>query len=192
MAAQGTPVNRLIREAITQGAVVGLLDWLQAERSNGNTTRNARLAAIHAFFNYIQYQQSEHLYECQKILSIPMKRKTIVLMNYRTIEGIKVLLEQPDTRTLKGQRDLALLSVMYDTGARVQEVIDLMPSSLRLDGLNTIRIAGKDNKTSIVPMLEDQVRLLKPYIAEHQLQQGNNNKPRYSSTAAEKNSPALA
>lgn len=143
MATQGTPANRLTLDAITQRAVVSFLDWLQSERSNGNATRNARLAAIHAFFSYIQYQQPEHLYECQKVLSIPMKRKATVPMNYLTIEGIKVLLEQPDTRTLKGRRDLALLSLMYDTGARVQEVIDLMPSSLRLDGLNTISVIGK-------------------------------------------------
>ncbi|MGJ1379232.1 MULTISPECIES: tyrosine-type recombinase/integrase [Sphingobacterium] len=105
-----------------------------------------------------------------------MKRKVTVPMNYLTIEGIKALLEQPDTRTSKGRRDLALLSLMYDTGARVQEVIDLVPSSLRLDGLNTICITGKGNKTRIVPMLEDQVRLLKLYITEHQLEQGSNNK----------------
>lgn len=187
MAAQGTPVNRLTLEAISQSAVIGFLDWLQAERNNGNATRNARLAAIHAFFSYIQYQQPEHLYECQKILSIPMKRKATVPMNYLTIEGIRALLQQPDIRTVKGRRDLALLSLMYDTGARLQEVIDLKPSSLRLDVLNTIRIAGKGNKTRIVPMLEDQVKLLKPYIAEHGLDQGANNEhPLFFNSRGEK------
>lgn len=187
MAAQGTPVNRLTLETISKSAVIGFLDWLQIERNNGNATRNARLAAIHAFFSYIQYQQPEHLYECQKILSIPMKRKATVPMNYLTIEGIRALLQQPDTRTVKGRRDLALLSLMYDTGARVQEIIDLKPSSLRLDALNTIRIAGKGNKTRIVPMLEDQVKLLKPYIAEHGLDQGaNNENPLFFNSRGEK------
>src|SRR5690606_5225928 len=148
---------------------------LQAERNNGNATRNARLAAIHAFFSYIQYQRPEHLYECQKILSIPMKHKATAPMNYLTIEGIRVLLQQPDIRTVKGRRDLALLSLMYDTGARVQEIIDLKPSSLRLDVLNTIRIAAKGNKTRIGPMLEDQLKLPKPCIAGPGLDQGANN-----------------
>jgi integrase/recombinase XerD len=140
MEAEGIPVSRLTLENINQKAITGFLDWLQVERKNGNATRNARLAAIHAFFHYMQYQHPEHLYECQKILSIRMKRKAIVPMNYLTIDEIKLLLQQPDTRTVRGRRDLALLSLMYDTGARVQEIIDLTPSSLRLDKLSTIRI----------------------------------------------------
>lgn len=175
MEKQGIPVSRLSLDTITQKAVISFLDWLQTERNNGNATRNARLAAIHAFFSYIQYQYPEHLYECQKILSIPMKRKASVPVNYLSIEGIKLLLQQPDVNTVKGRRDLALLSLMYDIGARVQEVIDLTPSSLRLDTLSTIRITGKGNKTRIVPMLEQQVALLKAYLVEHGLAQPNNN-----------------
>ncbi len=187
MERQGIPVTRLSLENITQKAVIGFLDWLQTERNNGNSTRNARLAAIHAFFSYIQYQHPEHLYECQKILAIPMKRKTSVPMNYLSIEGIKVLLQQPDTDTVKGRRDLALLSLMYDTGARVQEVIDLTPSSLRLDTLNTIRIMGKGNKSRIVPMLEQQVGLLKAYLKEHRLVQScNNEHPLFFNSRREK------
>lgn len=176
MATQGIAVNKLILGTINQSAVVGFLDWLQTERNNGNSTRNARLAAIHAFFSYVQYQNPDHLHEYQKILSIPMKRKATVPMNYLKIEGIKALLNQPDVHTVRGRRDLALLSLMYDTGARVQEVIDLTPRSLRLDVLNTVRITGKGNKTRIVPMLEEQVQLLKPYIVEHRLDQASNNK----------------
>jgi len=176
MATQNISVNKLTLEAINQNVVVGFLDWLQTARSNGNSTRNARLAAIHAFFSYVQYQHPDNLHEYQKILSIPMKRKATVPMNYLTIEGIKVLLSQPDIHTARGRRDLALLSLMYDTGARVQEVIDLTPCSLRLDVLNTISITGKGNKTRIVPMLDEQVKLLKPYIVEHRLDQESNNK----------------
>jgi integrase/recombinase XerD len=115
------------------------------------------------------------LYECQKILNIPMKRKASVPMNYLSVDAMKVLLQQPDICTVKGRRDLALLSLMYDTGGRVQEVIDLKPSCLRLDKLSTIRISGKGNKTRIVPMLDEQVKLLKSYLEEHQLDKAYNN-----------------
>jgi integrase/recombinase XerD len=187
MEGKGVPVSRLTLEDITQKTVLGFLDWLQTERNNGNATRNARLAAIHAFFSYVQYQHPENLYEYRKILSIPMKRKTNVPVNYLSIEGIKVLLKQPDVGTPRGRRDLALLSLMYDTGARVQEIIDLTPSSLRLDILNTIRIMGKGNKTRIVPMLEQQVALLKPYLAEHLLVQScNNEHPLFFNSRGEK------
>ncbi|WPQ63353.1 site-specific integrase [Chitinophaga sancti] len=175
METQSITVSRLTLQAITQVNVIGFLDWLQAERKNSNATRNARLAAIHAFFSYIQYQHPEYLYECQKILNIPMKRKANVVMNYLSLDAIKLLLQQPDIRTVNGRRDLALLSLMYDTGARVQEIIDLKPSNLRIDKLSTIRITGKGNKTRIVPMLDEQVKLLKHYLNEHELVQTCNN-----------------
>lgn len=63
-------------------------------------------------------------------------------------------------------RGIALLSLMYDTGARVQEVIDLTSSTIHLDKPCTIQITGKGNKTRIVPLLEEQVRILRNYLAE--------------------------
>lgn len=187
METQNIMVSRLTLQTITQTTVIGFLDWLQTKRKNSNATRNARLAAIHAFFSYIQYQHPEQLYECQKILNIPMKRKANIPMNYLSVDAMKVLLQQPDIRTVRGRRDLALISLMYDTGARVQEVIDLKPSSLRLDKLSTIRIAGKGNKTRIVPMLDEQVQVLKSYLTEHQLLQScNNEHPLFFNSRGEK------
>lgn len=175
MELRGIKVSRLTLQTITQAVVVGFLDWLQKERKNSNATRNARLAAIHALFSYIQYQNPECLYECQKILKIPMKKKPGIPMRYLSVDAIKVLLQQPDINTSRGRRDLALLSLMYDTGARVQEVIDLKPSNLRIDKLSTICITGKGDKSRIIPMLDNQVKLLKSYLAERQLVQPSNN-----------------
>ena len=169
----GVKVSTFSLQMVTQEIVIGFLNWLQTERKNGNATRNARLAAIHAFVSYIQYRHPEHLYEFQRILNIPMKKKTSVPMNYLSIDAIKALLQQPDIHTVRGRRDLALISLMYDTGARVQEIIDLKPSSLRIDKVSTIQIMGKGNKPRIVPMLDEQVKLLKPYLMEHELNQIN-------------------
>ena len=85
------------------------------------------------------------------------------------MDGIRLLLEQPDRTTLKGRRDLALLSLMYDTGARVQEVIDLTPAALHLDKPTTIRVTGKGNKTRIIPLLEGQIKILGSYLSENNL-----------------------
>lgn len=128
-----------------------------------------RLAAIHSFFNYVQYQNPDNLYGYQEILSIKMKKAEAAPMCYLSIDGITLLLQQPDTTMHKGRRDLALLSLMYDTGSRVQELIDLTPSMIRLDKPSTIRITGKGNKTRIIPMLEEQVKLLQKYMKEHKL-----------------------
>lgn len=169
MEQQKIKVDKLTLEKITKEKVVEFLDWLEHERNCSTSTRNARLAAIHSFFQYVQYQHPENLYEYQKILSIRMKKGEKASINYLSIDGIKLLLQQPDVTTKKGRRNLALLSLMYDTGSRVQELIDLTPCMIRLDKPSTIRITGKGKKMRIIPMLEEQVNLLKNYMGEHKL-----------------------
>ena len=161
--------EKLFMKSITKASVVEFLDWLQSERKCSDTTRNLRLAALHSFFKYVQYQNPDNLYEYQHIMSIKVKKAIKKPLNYFTVDGIKLLLAQPDITTTKGRRDLALLSLMYDSGARVQEMIDLTPSAIRLDKPNTIQITGKGNKTRIVPLLEEQVRILRNYLNESDL-----------------------
>ena len=133
-------------------------------------TRNYRLAAIHSFISYLQYEEIEQLEQWQKVLSIKAVKTEKKAVNYLTTDGIKALLNQPDTTTANGRRNLALLSLMYDTGARVQEIIDLTPESLRIESKPyTIRILGKGRKTRIVPLLEEQICILKRYMNENKL-----------------------
>lgn len=145
------------------------LSWLERERCCCAATRNVRLAALHSFFKYLQYQNPENLAEWQRILSIPVKRTEKPAISYLSVEGIRLLLEGPDQSTRNGRRDLALLSLMYDSGARVQEIIDLTPSMVRLDPPCTVKLIGKGNKARIVPLLEQQVQFLKIYMTEHKL-----------------------
>ena len=161
--------EKLFMKSITKASVVEFLDWLQSERECGDSTRNLRLAALHSFFKYVQYQNPDNLYEFQDIMSIKVKKARKKQLNYLSVDGIKLLLEQPDITTKKGRRDLALLSLMYDTGARVQEMIDLTPSAIHLDKPFTIQITGKGNKTRIVPLLEEQVKILRNYLTEFDL-----------------------
>jgi site-specific recombinase XerD len=168
-------VEKLTLEKINKGSIVEFLKWLQEKRKSSNSTRNARLAAIHSFFAYLQGEALEHLQECQRILSIKFKRQEKEIVTYLSIEGIKLLLEQPDATTTKGRRDLTLLSLMYDSGARVQEIIDLTPSMLRLGNPPTIKIFGKGNKARLVPLLDAQIEHLKHYLLEHKLNDASAN-----------------
>ena len=161
--------EKLYLKSITKESIVAFLGWLQTERKCSDTTRNLRLATLHSFFRFVQYQNPENLYEYQSIMSIKLKKTKQTAINYLTTEGIKLLLEQPNLASEKGRRDLALLSLMYDTGSRVQEIIDLTPSAIRLDKPYTIKVTGKGNKTRIVPLLENQVKILKNYLNEHHL-----------------------
>lgn len=184
-------IEKLKLEKITKEIIIEFLDWLQKERKCSNVTRNSRLAAIHSFYKYLQYESLDHMHECQRILSLKFKKTRTQTLNYLSIEGIKLLLKQPDTSTHRGRRDLALISLMYDSGARVQEIIDLTPSALRLNKPSTLKIVGKGNKARLVPMLDAQIDHLVNYMKENRLNEAfANNYPLFFNSRKEKLSRA--
>jgi site-specific recombinase XerD len=162
---QNIKVERLTLDMLTRQRVVDFLSWVQKERCCGIATRNQRLASIHSFISYLQYEDIYHLDEWQKIHSIKAMKDEKKSIRYLTPDGIKLLLEQPDNKTRNGVRNLALLALMYDTGARVQELIDLTPESLKIESKPyTIKLFGKGRKTRIIPLVEEQIVILKRYM----------------------------
>lgn len=161
--------HKMCLNDLGQATVIDFLNWLETAKGNSAKSRNARLAAIRSFFDYLQYLEPANVYECQKIKSIHVKRTEKKVMNYITVEGIKLLLKQPDQKTCRGRRDLALIALMYDTGARVQEIADLTVKNIRLSEPHTITITGKGSKTRIVPMMKEQMKLLVQYMQENHL-----------------------
>ena len=138
-------------EHLTRQTVTEFLDWLQVERHCTNSTRNQRLTAINSFVKYAGYQNPACLNEVQQVLAVKQKRTAKPVISHLTVEGIILLLKQPDGTTNKGLRDLALLSLMYESAARVQEIIDLTPSSLFVGSKPyRIELLGKGNKHRIV------------------------------------------
>ena len=106
---------------------------------------------------------------CQKILSIPLRRFVRKAVEYLSKDYLATLLAQPDLSTQEGRRDAILLSVLYDTGARVQELIDLTVGDLRLTNPAQVRILGKGRKIRIVPLMQGTVALLQSYLQENLL-----------------------
>jgi integrase/recombinase XerD len=169
----GLSIERLSLQHIDEPLVVGFLTWLEQDRKNSITTRNQRLACIHGFFRYIQIEDPTGILSYQKILSIPMKKATTPAVNYLTPDALKLILAQPDLAKARGRRDLIMLSVLYDTGARVQELADLKVRNVRLDPPPIVTLTGKGRKTRQVPLMSNTVSLLKQYMAEtHLLQNG--------------------
>jgi integrase/recombinase XerD len=184
---KGIQAEKLAFRLITKDSVVEFLNWLEVERKCCAATRNVRLAALHSFFRYLQYQSPEYMMEWQQILSIPSKKTEKATINYLSVEGIQLLLDEPDLSTRNGRRDLALLSLMYNSGARVQEIIDLTPSMVRFDHPCTVKLIGKGNKARIVPLLEQQLTFLKTYMDEQNLKEPYANKyPLFSNSRKEK------
>lgn len=124
---------------------------------------------------YQCHSQTVRNYQTPYVAYGKAKKTTKKSINYLTVDGIQLLLQQPDQSTQKGRRDLAMLSLMYDCAARVQEIIDLTPAMIRLTKPYTVKIIGKGNKPRIVPLMEQQVFHLKRYLAENRLLENHNN-----------------
>ena len=171
-----TGAEHLKLDSLSKETVVDFLDWVQRERKCGNATRNYRLAAIHSFFRYLQYECPERIYQWQRVLSIKVRKHRKKNINYLTLEGIKSIFAQIDATRCSGRRNLAMLALMYDSGARVQELIDLTPSSIRLEAPYIVKLLGKGRKERIVPLQNEQVVLLKAYMEENDLLEPRNNR----------------
>lgn len=159
--------ERISLKDIDHHLIEQFLYWLEKERCCCVSTRNNRLAAIHAFFRYLQIEKPHLIAQCQEILAIPYKKVQKKVMSYLTLENIQELLSQPDTRTAVGRRDLTMLSILYDTGARVQELVDLKMEDVRLSEPTVIRLTGKGNKSRLVPIMSPTEKLLRQYLNEY-------------------------
>ena len=156
--------EKLIIRQIDRELILRFLKWLEEERHCKITTRNQRLAAIHSFFGFLMVEAPQYIEQCQKVLSIPMKKADKPPLMYLPLDAVKGLLEQPDRNIPHGRRDAVLLSLLYDTGARVQELVDLKVCDINLNDTVTIVLTGKGGKSRIVPVMKPTGELLRQYI----------------------------
>ena len=161
--------EKLRLEQVDVSLVEAFLDHLETERKSSPRTRNHRLATLHAFFRYVQAEEPDRMLQCQQILAIPLRRHARPTVAYLSKEELAQILAQPDLRTPDGRRDAVLLSILYDTGARVQELIDLSVGDVRLDPPAQLRLMGKGRKMRAVPLMENTVQLLRNHIQENHL-----------------------
>lgn len=149
---------------LTAPRILAFLDNLEQCRMNSARSRNARLAAIRSFIRYTSSVDPLLLPVAQRLLAIPAKRFELTNVAYLSRKQIQSLLEAPDASTITGQRDRVLLMLMYNTGARVSEIVSLRINDLHLDNGGAIHIRGKGRKQRSVPLWRQTVRLLKQWI----------------------------
>lgn len=145
------------------------LSYLEKEKGCSLKTLNHRLTIMHSFFRYVQIEEPDCLLQCQRILAMPLRRCINTSVNYLSKEYLAAILAQPDLKTISGRRDIVLLSMLYDTAARVQELIDLSVGDIRLDTPAQIRILGKGQKVRFIPIMESTANVLKEYLIENSL-----------------------
>lgn len=159
------PVTELTIQDINTARVLSFLAYLESERENSVRTRNHRLAAIRAFMIYVASTEPQLAGLCQNITSIPCKKGPRAVIDYLEREELETVFEEVDLKTDEGLRDFALLQLIYNSGARVQETADLHSSNLTLSKPYRVSILGKGRKWRTCPLWESTSKALQDYLS---------------------------
>lgn len=148
---------------LTAENVVKFLDHLEKEGLSVST-RNQRLAVIKSFCKYIRFKSPRHLHSIDQILAIPRKKGNVPAVQYLSIGQLEKLLNKPNSNNYYGFKDLLLLTIMADTGARVSEIINIKISDIRLEKHGNILVHGKGNKDRYVSLSTKTTQLIRLYF----------------------------
>lgn len=144
------------------------LDWLECERKCSISTRNHRLAVLKSFFKYAAQEDPSLMMAYMGLSRIPVKKKPITTLKYMSEKALSTLLQQPTENTRCGIRDRFFMIFMYDTGARIQELLDLRLKDLHLnDSVPCVYLTGKGQKTRAVPLLKKTEKHLGLYMKHY-------------------------
>lgn len=163
----GCGVARIKLADISAGEVRAFLHHAEHERGGTIGTRNCRLAAIRSFFSFVADKDPEYIAQCAEVLTVPLKREPTAAPCYLEPEEVEAILAQPDRSTIEGMRDHVLLSFLYNSGARIQEALDLCSNAIRFDAPYCARLYGKGRKERICPLWPETVTLLRKLLERH-------------------------
>ncbi len=160
----GRQVIRLRLEDIDATTVLAFLAHLENDRKNCAATRNCRLTAIHRFFAYAAEIDPRHAELCRRVVEIPTKKTVSSSMTYIDRDEMKVMLSVPSPSPRLGARDLALLMLLYNTGARASEAVGLSIEDIRFEPPAHARLFGKGRKERTCPLWPETVDALRAYL----------------------------
>ena len=146
--------------------ILGFLDYLESERKNSVRSRNLRLAAIRSFSRLMALREPAHVDLAARILAVPVKRSERKLVEYLTRVEVEAILAAPDLSKWQGRRDYALLLTLYNSGARVSELVSLQPSAVHFGSSNSLTLFGKGRKERTVPLWTKTARVLQKWFRE--------------------------
>lgn len=152
---------------ITPELVGAFLAHLEKERGNQVATRNNRLAALRTFFSYVAVEEPALADQCRRVCALPLKRAPVRASPYLEQDEMDALLEAPDRSARVGRFHYGMVLFLYNTGARVAEMVSLRAAELRLDGARgQVLLRGKGKKERICPLWPDTVAVLREHLAE--------------------------
>jgi len=162
------PSVKISFETIDASVIISYLDWLESDRKCSVSTRNYRLAAFKSFAQYASNNDFEAAGKfASDVRKIPVKRTSKKNRAFFTLKEVEILLDLPNTQTIVGRRDATLLALMFSTGARAQEMCNLLVKDIRFnsDGSASITLKGKGRSTRNVKVCEATAKLLHKYIS---------------------------
>jgi site-specific recombinase XerD len=151
-------------QSISPELILDFLAALEKERANGPATRNQRLAAIKAFFHFLARNVPELLHQNERIQALKMKKTDHRPPPSLSGEEVDAILAVPQPTTLLGARDKAVLQLLYNTGARVQELADLRVADLHCEAPASVSLTGKGRKTRVIPLWQETVQIIAHYL----------------------------
>ena len=158
--------DTLAVEQLTADKILSFLQYLETKRNNAACTRNVRLAAIHSFFRYLGGQHPEFLEQAQRVLSIPFKRTETREIQHFEFAEVQAVLGVINCSTPDGRRDLALFTLLYNTGARVSEIVNVKAVDIRLTPPASVLLRGKGRRERVCPLSSETARLLRDHLEE--------------------------
>jgi site-specific recombinase XerD len=161
--------ERLPMSFLTKDLILEFMGWLENTRGCSISSRNQRFVVLRTFCRWLATENPEFLKLSEDIFSMKVKKAPKPAMTYLSAEAMRCLLYQPDSSTTDGLRDLVMLALTYDTGARVSEITELKFKDIRFATPPIATLTGKGNKTRIVPLLPQTVKYLTEYAARCQL-----------------------
>lgn len=156
--------DKLSFDAINDQIILDFLDHLETGRKNAAATRNQRLASIKTFFRFLAHHEPTMLVACERVCAIRAKSVPHKVMDTLESREVQAIFTGITANTVHNARDLALLSLLYNTGARVQELVDLDVDDLRLEAPCHVRLTGKGRKERIVPIHKETAENLNRYF----------------------------
>jgi site-specific recombinase XerD len=151
-------------ERLDAPLILAFLEHLEKKRGNSARTRNARLAAINAFFRFLEYRLPSCLDQSRRIHAIPMKKTDQALVGYLTRDELQALLDAPDPSTLSGIRDRAMLHLAFAAGLRVSELVGFRLDQIDRQAMSSVHIIGKGRRERVLPLWKETAAVVKAWL----------------------------
>ena len=159
-----TTPSKIEIERLDAPLILAFLEHLEKKRGNSARTRNARLAAINSFFRFLEYRVPSCLDQARRIHAIPMKKTDQALVDYLARDELQALLDAPETSTVSGIRDRAMLHLAFAAGMRVSELVGLRLEQIDRQGLATVHIVGKGRRERVLPLWKETAVAVKAWL----------------------------